>query len=696
MSDPQQIASLPGLSYPIGATVQSDGVNFSVYARRATGVDLVLFDGVDGAGPARVISLDPKVNRTYDYWHVFVPGIGPGQAYGYRADGPYRPEAGLRFDRNKVLLDPYGRSVAMPRECNRDAAINPGDNVATALKSVVIDPRVYDWEGDRPLRRPYAETIVYEMHVRGFTRHPSSGVAPERRGTYAGLVEKIPYLQALDITAVELLPVFQFDPCDAPRGRVNYWGYSPISFFAPHVQYSVSLDPIKAVDEFRAMVKALHRAGIEVILDVVYNHTAEGSHIGPTFCFRGLANDDYYILEKNQALYKNYSGTGNTLNGNNTIVRRMILDSLRYWVREMHVDGFRFDLASILSRDEHGVPMINPPILWDIEKDPVLAGTKLIAEAWDAGGLYQVGNFVGDHWKEWNGRFRDDVRAFVKSDPGLTEAIASRFFASPDIYAHKGHEPEQNINFVTCHDGFTLNDLVSYNRKHNVANGEGNRDGENHNLSWNCGYEGPSDDPAVERLRQRQIKNLLTITLLALGVPMLSMGDEVRRTQLGNNNAYCQDNEISWFDWTQLETHGDILRFVQKLTRLRLHLDAVVEGPHHLNLWQLLHTTRVQWHGVKLNQPDTSYTSHSLALTAWGRWAVFHLIFNAYWEPLTFDVPALPPVAHSDWRRIIDTSLDSPLDFCEFPEAPVLSAPFYRAEARSVVVLACRRMDNSA
>jgi glycogen operon protein len=694
MSDPQLHTPQPGFSYPIGATVHPDGVNFSVYARRALAIDLLLFDRTDAASPARVITLDPKVNRTYDYWHVFVPGIGPGQAYAYRAHGPYRPEAGLRFDRDKVLLDPYGRSVAMPRECNRDAAINPGDNAATALKSVVIDPRVYDWEGDRPLRRPYAETIIYEMHVRGFTRHPSSGVAPERRGTYAGLVEKIPYLQALGITAVELLPVFQFDPCDAPRGRVNYWGYSPISFFAPHLQYSVSCDPLQAVDEFRAMVKALHRSGIEVILDVVYNHTAEGSHIGPTFCYRGLANDDYYILDTNPALYKNYSGTGNTLNGNNTIVRRMILDSLRYWVREMHVDGFRFDLASILSRDEHGVPMLNPPILWDIEKDPVLAGTKLIAEAWDAGGLYQVGNFVGDHWKEWNGRFRDDVRAFVKSDPGMTKAVASRFFASPDIYGHKTREPEQSVNFVTCHDGFTLNDLVSYNSKHNLANGEQNRDGENHNLSWNCGYEGPTDDPAIERLRQRQIKNLLTITLLALGVPMLSMGDEVRRTQLGNNNAYCQDNEVSWFDWTRLETHGDILRFVRQLTRLRLHLDAVVEGPHHLNLWQLLHSTRVQWHGIKLNQPDTSYTSHSLALTAWGRWAVFHLIFNAYWEPLTFDVPALPPVAHSDWRRIIDTSLDSPLDFCEFPEAPTISKRIYRVEARSVVVLACRRMDD--
>lgn len=695
MSHQQPYSHHSGLSYPLGATIQSDGVNFSIYARRATGIDLLLFDHVDAPTPSQVIPLDPQHNRTHDYWHVAVAGIGPGQIYAYHAHGPWHPDAGLRFDHHKVLLDPYSRGVAMPSHYDREAAVNPGDNTGVALKSVVIDPRVYDWEGDRPLHRPYAETIIYEMHVRGFTRHPSSGVTPERRGTYAGLVEKIPYLQALGITAVELLPIFQFDPLDAPRGRVNYWGYSPMTFFAPHIQYSVSQDAQGALDEFRDMVKALHRAGIEVILDVVYNHTAEGSHLGPTFCYRGLANDDYYILEKNQALYANYSGTGNTLNGNNTIVRRMILDSLRYWVREMHVDGFRFDLASILSRDEQGAPMLNPPVLWDIDKDPVLAGAKLIAEAWDAGGLYQVGNFIGDYWKEWNGRFRDDVRAFVKSDPGMTEAVASRFFASPDIYGHKGREPEQNINFITCHDGFTLNDLVSYNDKHNLANGEQNRDGEAHNLSWNCGWEGPSADPAIERLRQRQIKNLLTINLLALGVPMLSMGDEVRRTQFGNNNAYCQDNEVSWFDWTAPERHGDILRFVQKLNRLRLHLDAVIEGPHHLNLWQLLHSTRVQWHGVKLNQPDTSYTSHSLALTAWGRWAVFHMIFNAYWEPLSFEVPALPSVQHSDWRRIIDTALDSPLDFCEFPEAPTLSGQLYRAEARSVVVLACRRVGES-
>jgi glycogen operon protein len=462
------------------------------------------------------------------------------------------------------------------------------------------------------------------------------------------------------------------------------------------VQYSVGQDPQGAVDEFRDMVKALHRAGIEVILDVVYNHTAEGNHEGPTLCYRGLANDDYYILEANQAYYKNYSGTGNTLNANNTIVRRLILDSLRYWVREMHVDGFRFDLAAILSRDENGYPMATPPILWDIEKDPVLVGTKLIAEAWDAAGLYQVGNFHGDHWKEWNGRFRDDVRSFVKSDPGMVEAVASRFFASPDIYGHKGREPEQSINFVTCHDGFTLNDLVSYNQKHNFANGEGNRDGHDYNLSWNCGAEGPSANPAIEQLRQRQIKNYLTITLLALGVPMLLMGDEVRHTQLGNNNAYCQDNELSWFDWSLVDKHADMLRYVKKLTGLRLHLESVFDGIQDMTLWRLLHTTRILWHGVRLNEPDTAHTSRSLALTAWGRWAVFHLILNAFWEPLVFEVPSLPAVEHTAWRRIVDTSLASPEDFCDFKAAPVLTGQLYRAASRSIVVLACRRIEHEA
>jgi len=523
-------------------------------------VELVFFDRADDATPRCSISLDPRRHRTYHYWHAFVPGIAAGQLYGYRVDGPYEPERGMRFDARKILLDPYGRGVVVPPQYDRTAAAHAGDNAGIAMKSVVADTAAYDWEGDAPLRRPVARTIIYEMHVRGFTRHPSSGVADDKRGTYAGMIEKIPYLQDLGITAVELLPVFQYDAQDCPPGKVNYWGYAPVSFFAPHQAYSRRQDPLGPLDEFRDLVKALHRAGIEVILDVVFNHTAEGGEGGPTVCFRGIENAVYYILEPRSHHYANYSGTGNTLNANHPCVRRLILDSLRYWVAEMHVDGFRFDLASILARDAAGHVLPNPPVLWDIESDPLLAGTKLIAEAWDAAGLYQVGSFVGDSWREWNGRFRDDTRDFLRGADGSLRRFADRMLGSPEMYGHKEREPEQSVNFVTCHDGFTLNDLVSYNDKHNEANGEDNRDGASDNRSWNCGVEGPSDDPAVEALRNRQVKNFLTATLLSLGMPMITMGDEVRRTQGGNNNAYCQDNETSWLDWTLCSRHADVYR----------------------------------------------------------------------------------------------------------------------------------------
>ncbi|HKE61681.1 MAG TPA: isoamylase [Nitrospira sp.] len=470
-----------GSSSPLGATVTHGGVNFSVYSRDATEIELLLFNQLDDAKPSHIIALDPESNRTYHYWHIFLSGIQPGQIYGLRAHGPFDPGQGMRFDHGKILLDPYGRGVVVPKGYSRVAATQEGDNAATAMKSVVVDPSAYDWEGDAPLKHPSARTIIYEMHVRGFTRHPNSGVDADKRGTYAGLSEKIPYLRELGITAVELLPVFQFDPQDSPPGKINYWGYAPVSFFAPHQAYSWRQDALGPIDEFRDMVKALHRAGIEVILDVVFNHTAEGDQHGPTFCFRGLDNNAYYILEQDHSRYANFTGTGNTLNANHPVVRRLIIDSLRYWVQEMHVDGFRFDLASILTRDESGAVMPNPPVLWDIESDPLLAGTKLIAEAWDAAGLYQVGSFIGDSWKEWNGRFRDDVRSFFRSEDGALGRFADRLVGSPEIYGHKQREPEQSVNFVTCHDGFTLNDLVSYNEKHNEANDEGNRDGANDN-----------------------------------------------------------------------------------------------------------------------------------------------------------------------------------------------------------------------
>jgi glycogen operon protein len=485
-----------------------------------------------------------------------------------------------------------------------------------------------------------------------------------------------------------LLPVFQFDCQDCPPGKVNYWGYAPVSFFAPHQAYSSRRNALGPIDEFRDMVKALHREGLEVILDVVFNHTAEGDHTGPTISLRGLDNSIYYLLETDQSRYANFSGTGNTLNANHPIVRRLILDSLRYWVETMHVDGFRFDLASILARDPSGQVMPNPPVLWDIESNPALAGTKLIAEAWDAAGLYQVGNFIGDSWKEWNGRFRDDVRSFFLGEDGSVGRLADRFLGSPEIYGHKEREAEQSVNFVTCHDGFTLNDLVSYNQKHNELNGENNRDGANDNRSWNCGVEGPSDDPAIEKLRDRQIKNLLAVTLLSLGVPMLLMGDEARRSQSGNNNAYCQDNETSWFDWNLVRQRTGLYRFVELLAARRA-LRKMDSERQRRSLNQLLRGAIKAWHGVKLHQPDWSEQSHSLAFSAQlpEENLSFHLIFNAYWEPLEFELPAGMHAASHPWRRWIDTSLESPDDIRDWPAAPVVTERTYRAGPRSVVVL---------
>ncbi len=675
-----------GRSSPLGATVVDGGVNFSLFSRSAAGVELLFFDqDDDDDAPVRVVTLDPVANRTYHYWHVFVPGVRSGQLYGYRVQGPTAPEQGLRFDSQKILLDPYGRGVVVPKNYSREAARLEGDNAAMAMKSVVVDPSAYDWEGDQPLQRPSSRTIIYEMHVRGFTCHPNTGLGEQTRGTYAGLIERIPYLEQLGITAVELLPVFQFDALDAPLGKINYWGYAPVSFFAPHQAYSSRRDPLGAVNEFRDMVKALHCAGIEVILDVVFNHTAEGDERGPTLSFRGIDNPAYYILENGGARYANYTGCGNTLNANHPIVRRLIVDSLRYWVEEMHVDGFRFDLASILTRDASGSVQPNPPVLWDIESDPVLAGTKLLAEAWDAAGLYQVGSFVGDAWKEWNGRFRDDVRDFFRGAPGAVRRIADRMVGSPEIFGHEEREVEQSVNFVTCHDGFTLNDVVSFNQKHNEANGEGNRDGADDNRSWNCGIEGPTDDPAIEKLRNRQVKNYLTVTLLSLGVPMFVMGDEVRRTQRGNNNAYCQDNELGWFDWTLLEKHADIHRFVSLLCARR-GLRNVEHERQRISVNAMLRDAKKAWHGVKLNQPDWGDSSHSIAFGGEMRreGLMFHFILNAHFEPLEFELPKLET---GQWRRWLDTSLDSPNDIVSWDQAPKVSGSTYRVADRSVAML---------
>ena len=683
---PQQIpVSRP---YPLGPMVTAGGTNFSVFSANATGMEIVLFDHADDPKSARVIALDPTLHRTSHYWHIFVPGIKPGQLYGYRVHGPNDAAAGHRFDHDKVLIDPYSKSVSIGRNYKRSSACKPGDNAASSMKSVVADLSTFDWEGDTPLKRPFRRTVIYEMHVAGFTRHPDSGVAAAKRGTYLGVIDKIPYFQELGVTAVELLPVFQFDTQGALPGLSNYWGYSPVSFFAPHLAYSSGNDPLACLDEFRIMVKALHRAGIEVILDVVYNHTDERDERGPTFCFRGLENSYYYILNKDKATYADFTGVGNTLKANHSIVKRLILDSLKYWVSEMHVDGFRFDLASVFSRDESGKPMANPPILWEIDSEPVLAGTKLIAEAWDAGGLYQVGSFGQDKWKEWNGQFRDDIRGFLKGDSGTVVKLRKRISGSFDLY-REGHRPAgQSINFATCHDGFTLNDLVSYNSKHNEANHELNNDGTDVNLSWNCGVEGPSTDAEIETLRIQQIKNFFALTLLSVGTPMLLMGDEVRRTQKGNNNAYCQDNETSWLDWSLCAANADLLRFVRHMIQARLAFDHGIEGGR-IALEEYLSKARMEWHGVELGNPDWGDDSHSVAVTlhSFVSSQVRYIAINAFWKPLEFALPPVTAGSQGGWIRLIDTSLPSPDDIMEEGTGVPVATPKYLVNPRSIVML---------
>jgi isoamylase len=682
----------PGKPYPLGATLLDGGVNFSLYSKNATSVQLLLFDPQDHGRLVDTLTLDPEHNKTHSYWHVLVSGIGDGQPYAYRVFGPYQPERGLRFIASKVLYDPYARALSTGDRYVRADGLGVHDNIDTAPRSVVVDTRGYDWEGDHPLRLPFSETIIYETHVRGMTIHPSSGV--QCPGTFAGLVEMIPYLQSLGITALELLPVQQFDPQEVSRENpltgeplTNYWGYAPLALFAPHVAYSCSSDPRRTIDEFRDMVKAFHRAGIEVILDVVFNHTAESDESGPTQCYRGLENVAYYMLQPNQALYQNFTGCGNTVNSNHSVVRRLIMDCLRYWVREFHVDGFRFDLASVLSRNERGEPVSDSPILWEIESDPELASTKLIAEAWDAAGLYQLGAFTGDRWTEWNGRFRDDLRRFVRGDANTVRDLAWRLTGSFDVFRDKGsYVSYESINYVTCHDGFTLHDLVSYNQKDNLANGEGNRDGSNYNLSWNCGVEGPTTDESIVNQRRQQMKNLIALLLVARGTPLLLGGDELARTQHGNNNAYCQDNEISWFDWGNKQKHADMHRFVQGMIALRRR-HATLTTPWTLGDDDYMHalSDKVVFHGVKQGQPDWGHNSHTLAVhfqPMRGDVGIY-VMANAYSEALEFELP--PKLA---WKRLVDTSLPSPDDLLNEERAVTCDAPVYRVAARSVVILA--------
>ena len=670
---------LPGHAAPLGATPMRGGVNFSLFSRNATGVELLLFANPEDPQPQRILRLDPQINRTFYYWHIFVPGIGAGQLYAYRVYGPYVPERGLRFDPTKVLLDPYARAVTT-HTYRRKAASQPGDNCAEAARCVVVDLRGYDWEGDEPLQHPFASSVLYELHVGAFTRDESSGLPAKLRGSYAGLIEKIPYLKQLGITAVELLPVQQFDAQEAPFGLSNDWGYAPMAFFAPHNGYSSQRTPLGPVMEFRQMVKAFHRAGIEVILDVVFNHTAENGPEGPTLSLRGIENRAYYLIDpQHPERYQDYSGCGNSLDASHSIVRRMIMDCLHYWVQGMHVDGFRFDLASVLARDKHGQPLNDPPILWEIESDPILAGTKIIAEAWDAGGLYQVGSFIGHRWAEWNGQFRDDVRRFLKGDTNSVRHFAARLSGSRDLYPQTDRIPARSINFVTCHDGFTLNDLVSYNQKHNERNLQGNRDGLDANFSWNCGVEGPTDDPQIEALRARQIKNFFISLLCAQGTPMLLMGDEVRRTQQGNNNAYCQ--RVA-FDWNSLSQQANLLNFVKQFIAWRSSLN-LFKQPY---FWSDPGGPQLIWHGVHLNAPDWGVYSHSLAceLGEPDSCERIYLAFNAYWEALNFELPLLP--TGWQWALVSDSARPGGQDFCNPPQ-PLRHASHYLLVPRSAIVL---------
>jgi isoamylase len=683
-------ATEPGSAHPLGMTTYASGVNFSLFSESATEVILLLFDHADATEPAQVIRLDPFQNKTFHFWHVFVRGCGPGIYYAFRVDGPSDASAGHRFNPNKVLIGPYARGISRAL-WKRGNAAGAGDNLATSMRCAVVDLADYDWEGDRPLKRPFHESIIYEVHAGGFTRSPSSGV--RHPGTFAGMIEKIPYLRALGITAVELLPICEFDDSDAAIGPAgtrlrNYWGYSTVGFFSPHSGYCVNPDARSHVNEFRDLVKALHKAGIEVILDVVFNHTDEGNEFGPTESFRGIDNNVFYLLERNdRASYTNYSGAGNTVNANHPLPQKFIVDCLRYWVQEMHVDGFRFDEGSILARGEDGAPLVHPPVIWQIELEDALADTKLIAEAWDAAGLYQVGHFPGDRWAEWNGRYRDDVRRFVRGDPGLTGAIASRLGGSADIYQARGQSPENSINFVTVHDGFTLNDLVSYNDKHNEANGEGNRDGINENLSWNCGSEGPRTDPQIAALRARQIRNFVTILMLSRGVPMLLGGDEIGRTQDGNNNAYNQDNATSWFDWTMNAANQEVLRHVQGMVTFRKAHAALRQPYFYTGKINERGLTDIAWHGTKLDSPgfdDPQGRALACTIAGFDGDADLHVMMNMFWKPLDFEVPVDP---RRQWRVAIDTFTPSADETADQNQNAVLSRSKCTVRERSIVVL---------
>ena len=676
-----------GSPLPLGASLCKDGVNFSIYSKDATKVVLYLFEKENSKTYYKSYELNPEENKTGDIWHIFVPELKAGSLYLYKVDGPYNPPKGLRFNFHKYLFDPYAKAFTQGsvfRSYNKQhkngfSSNNGGElkDLSDFPKCVVVDDD-FDWEGDKPLNYPLEETIIYETHLKGFTASPTSGVKKEISGTYKAFPEKVEHLKKLGITSVELLPVFEFDENENPNSNprtgnalINYWGYSTIGFFAPKTSYSADKRPGASVNEFKQMVKELHKAGIEVILDVVYNHTAEGNEHGYTFEFRGLQNDVYYSLPQNDAqYYMNYSGCGNSVNCNHPVTHSFILDSLRYWVLQMHVDGFRFDLASILTRNQNGSPISQemPSLTEAISEDPILSKTKIIAEPWDCAGLYQLGGFPGgknNRWSEWNGRFRDDIRRFIRGDENTSTAAATRVTGSSDCYNHDGRSPLASINFITAHDGFTLNDLVSYNYKHNEENGESNRDGSDDNLSYNHGFEGECTNPKIENLRLKKIKSFLLYLFISQGVPMLLGGDEMRRTQKGNNNAYCQDNEISWIDWTLAEKNKDLVDFTARLIALRKAHPVFRRKTFFKDITDKNLAPEIAWYDINAKVPDWNKTNRFLAFKLFASSSTdsaaddndFYIASNMDIYDLTISLPSLPE--GKKWYLVEDTSIET-------------------------------------
>ena len=690
-----------GVPLPLGARPRGNGVNFAIFSRHATGVRLDLFDEPEGAVPIRSIILNAARNKTGDIWHVWLEGVRPGQLYGFRIAGPYAPHEGHRFNPAKLLVDPYAIAIASvperdfrpalgydPFSAEKDLSLSEVDNAATAPKCV-IPHEDFDWQGDQPLCRPWKSIVIYELHVRGYTVGPGANVrAP---GTYRGLIEKIPYLKDLGITAVELMPVQEFNEYECSRVNPqtherlkNYWGYDPVGFFAPKASYASVQGDGGQVLEFKEMVRAFHREGIEVFLDIVFNHTVESDELGPTICFRGIDNAIYYWLKDDKRFYRDFTGTGQTVNAAHPVVRDLVLDALRYWVMEMHIDGFRFDLASVLGRDREGRVLANAPLLERIAEDPILRDTKLIAEAWDAAGAYQVGSFSYRRWAEWNGRFRDDVRRFWRGDEGMVGGFASRISGSSDLYLGSGKGPECSINFVTCHDGFTLTDMVSYSRKHNEANGESNRDGSDENYSASYGIEGESNDAGTEAVRRRQIKNFLLTLAIARGVPMLLGGDEFRRSQRGNNNAYCQDNDTSWVDWSLLAQHHESFRFARAVLALRRANPILCREAFYTD-------EEIHWFSPGGDSPDWFDSRNkrlACLIRGHGR-PDLYLMFNADNERIAFILP--PQSRPGTWRLAVDTAQGSPRDFfAPGEEIAIANSSSYLVESRSSVVLVAR------